>query len=132
MTRRRPTPRPGARLAQGRAGRLDEGARSQPAGAWLVAQTLQHWKDDTDLAGIRDNVAVAKLPEAERTAWQALWARGGCTARQATQTRRQRCSQRGEILYAAVRLTRPVGQGFRLWYWYREDTVQILPVRTEA
>jgi serine/threonine-protein kinase len=38
-----------------------------------VAQTLQHWKVDPDLAGIRDNAALAKLPEDERKAGQALW-----------------------------------------------------------
>ena len=40
----------------------------------LVAQTLKHWKTDTDLAGVRDADALAKLPEAERKEWQALWA----------------------------------------------------------
>ncbi len=40
----------------------------------FIAQTLNHWKQDTDLAGIRDAEALAKLPEAERKDWQALWA----------------------------------------------------------
>ena len=39
-----------------------------------VARTLQHWKSDTDLTGIRDREALTKLPEAERIAWQSLWA----------------------------------------------------------
>jgi tetratricopeptide (TPR) repeat protein len=39
-----------------------------------VAPTLQHWKADADLAGIRDDEALAKLPEPERREWQALWA----------------------------------------------------------
>ncbi len=39
-----------------------------------VARTLQHWKSDTDLTGIRDREALTKLPEAERNAWQSLWA----------------------------------------------------------
>ena len=39
-----------------------------------VARTLNHWKVDTDLAGIRDPDAMSKLPEAERKAWQTLWA----------------------------------------------------------
>jgi tetratricopeptide (TPR) repeat protein len=40
----------------------------------VVAQTVQHWQVDPDLAGIRDGDALAKLPEAERKAWQDLWA----------------------------------------------------------
>ena len=46
----------------------DPGAR--PA----VVQTLQHWQEDADLAGVRDADALAKLPEDERKDWQALWA----------------------------------------------------------
>ena len=34
---------------------------------------LQHWQNDIDLAGIRDEAALAKLPEAERKEWQGLW-----------------------------------------------------------
>ncbi len=37
-------------------------------------QTLLHWQQDTDLAAIRDAAALAKLPEAERSEWQRLWA----------------------------------------------------------
>ncbi len=40
----------------------------------VVAQTLAHWKGDADLASVRDRDALAKLPEAERKAWEALWA----------------------------------------------------------
>ena len=38
-----------------------------------VAPTLQHWKADADLAGIRDEKELAKLPEEERTAFKSLW-----------------------------------------------------------
>jgi hypothetical protein len=38
-----------------------------------VAPTLQHWKEDTDLAGIRDEKELAKLPEDERAAFKRLW-----------------------------------------------------------
>ena len=34
----------------------------------LVAKTLTHWKQDTDLAGIRDQQELARWPEDERTA----------------------------------------------------------------
>jgi hypothetical protein len=39
-----------------------------------AVKMLQHWQADSDLAGIRDPEALAKLPEAERKEWQALWA----------------------------------------------------------
>ena len=38
-----------------------------------VAPALQHWKEDTDLIGIRDENERAKLPEDERTALKTLW-----------------------------------------------------------
>ena len=33
-----------------------------------------HWKEGTDLAGIRDEKELARLPEEERKEWQSLWA----------------------------------------------------------
>ncbi len=39
-----------------------------------LANKLAHWKQDPDLAGVRDEKELAKLPEAERKDWQALWA----------------------------------------------------------
>jgi Flp pilus assembly protein TadD len=44
-----------------------------PQARQFVAQTLQHWKADTDLAGIRDEAALAKLPADEQKACRALW-----------------------------------------------------------
>ncbi len=38
-----------------------------------VSQTLLHWTQDTDLAGVRESAALAKLPEVERKAWESLW-----------------------------------------------------------
>jgi serine/threonine-protein kinase len=40
----------------------------------LVRQRLQHWQQDADFRGVRDPDALAKLPEAERQSWRALWA----------------------------------------------------------
>jgi tetratricopeptide (TPR) repeat protein len=40
----------------------------------VVLQTLEHWRADSDLAGIRDPDALAQLPEAERAPWRSLWA----------------------------------------------------------
>jgi serine/threonine-protein kinase len=39
----------------------------------VVAQNLRHWQADSDLAGVRDRDALAKLPADERRAWEALW-----------------------------------------------------------
>ena len=40
----------------------------------FVAQTLQHWQEDADLAGIRETDVLEKLPEGERKEWRNLWA----------------------------------------------------------
>jgi tetratricopeptide (TPR) repeat protein len=49
---------------------LDSG---DPKARAAVAPTLRHWKEDSDLAGVRDGDALAKLPADERRAWEALW-----------------------------------------------------------
>jgi hypothetical protein len=35
---------------------------------------LPHWRRASDRAGIREPAARARLPAAERAAWQAFWA----------------------------------------------------------
>jgi serine/threonine protein kinase len=40
----------------------------------LIAQTLRQWKQDSDLAGIRNAEDLAKLPSDEQKAWRTLWA----------------------------------------------------------
>jgi tetratricopeptide (TPR) repeat protein len=60
--------------------RADLDARSKQAASWFPAvreeavQALRHWREDADLAGVRDAGALEKLPEAERAAWRKLWA----------------------------------------------------------
>jgi tetratricopeptide (TPR) repeat protein len=49
---------------------LDSG---DPKARAAVAATLRDWKQDPDLAGVRQADAVVKLPEAERAGWDALW-----------------------------------------------------------
>jgi tetratricopeptide (TPR) repeat protein len=39
-----------------------------------VARAMASWTKDSDLLGVRDPEALAKLPEAEREEWRALWA----------------------------------------------------------
>jgi eukaryotic-like serine/threonine-protein kinase len=46
---------------------------SGPGNKELVARTLAHWKADADLASIRDEKELAKLPEKERAAFKRLW-----------------------------------------------------------
>jgi hypothetical protein len=46
----------------------------KPEAKALVRQKLQHWKADTDLAGIRDETALKALPEDDQRACRALWA----------------------------------------------------------
>jgi serine/threonine-protein kinase len=38
-----------------------------------IAGILKHWQEDTDLVSVRDEAALAKLPDDERKAWQSLW-----------------------------------------------------------
>jgi hypothetical protein len=46
----------------------------KPEAKALVSQQLQHWKANTDLAGIRDETALKALPDEEQKACRALWA----------------------------------------------------------
>jgi hypothetical protein len=49
-------------------------AESNPKAYTLTQQRLRHWQTDSDLAGLRDDAKLAKLPEAEREACRRLWA----------------------------------------------------------
>jgi tetratricopeptide (TPR) repeat protein len=40
----------------------------------VIVKQLRHWLADADFAGMRGPDALASLPEAERPAWQELWA----------------------------------------------------------
>jgi Flp pilus assembly protein TadD len=40
----------------------------------VIVQTLSHWQNSTDLAGIRDTAALTTLPEEERKTLTRLWA----------------------------------------------------------
>jgi tetratricopeptide (TPR) repeat protein len=46
---------------------------NQPDDRAWVQRAMNHWQRDSDLAGLREEAPLAKLPEAERNAWQALW-----------------------------------------------------------
>jgi WD40 repeat protein/tetratricopeptide (TPR) repeat protein len=49
-------------------------ASGPPQDRSSIVQNLKHWQVDTDLAGIRDKAAMAKLPADERKAFTQLWA----------------------------------------------------------
>jgi hypothetical protein len=49
-------------------------ARGDDKGVQAVPGTLRHWREDPDLAGVRDADALDKLPEGERGEWRKLWA----------------------------------------------------------
>ncbi len=67
--------RSGPRLAESRARHLDQVLDSGPPQSRpALTRTLRHWKQDSDLAGIRDAESLAQLPEGERKQWQSLWA----------------------------------------------------------
>jgi hypothetical protein len=53
-------------------GKVVEG--DKPQAGPLVVKQLAHWKVDSDLAGIRDESELAKLPEPEREPLRSLWA----------------------------------------------------------
>jgi hypothetical protein len=61
-------------------GQLESG---QPAARTAVQKTMKHWQEDTDLAGVRDAAALAKLPVAERAAFTTLWANVAALVQQA-------------------------------------------------
>jgi tetratricopeptide (TPR) repeat protein len=49
-------------------------ASGAPNARSLMQQRMQHWQKDSDLAGVRDKEALAKLPAVERAACEKLWA----------------------------------------------------------
>jgi eukaryotic-like serine/threonine-protein kinase len=60
--------------------RADLALRQKQLTSWWPGQAdearaaLRHWQKDADLAGLRSAEALAKIPGAERQAWQKLWA----------------------------------------------------------
>jgi Flp pilus assembly protein TadD len=43
-------------------------------GRWVIVRTLRNWQVCPDLAGVRGEKALARLPEIERQPWRELWA----------------------------------------------------------
>jgi serine/threonine-protein kinase len=53
--------------------RADLAAWARATDRALAQQQLAHWQQDADLAGVRDQEALAQLPQAEREGWCRLW-----------------------------------------------------------
>jgi hypothetical protein len=49
-------------------------ARGPAAVRATVVERLRHWRQDSDLGGVRDKGPLARLPAEERQEWQKLWA----------------------------------------------------------
>jgi hypothetical protein len=60
-------------------------ASATPPQRQEILQTLCHWQQDSDLAGVRDAKALASLPAGERDTWKKLWADVADLARKAEQ-----------------------------------------------
>ena len=52
-----------------------------------MSSTMQHWRRDPDLAAVREADALAKLPEAERKDWLAIWHEVDALIRKAGETK---------------------------------------------
>jgi tetratricopeptide (TPR) repeat protein len=49
-------------------------AGKDPKAQAAAQSALKYWQHDADLASVREEKTLAKLPEAERAAWQEFWA----------------------------------------------------------
>jgi serine/threonine-protein kinase len=49
-----------------------------------LTRAVQRWKNETDLAGVRDPDALAKLPAPEQQAWRSFWSDVDALLRKAT------------------------------------------------
>jgi serine/threonine-protein kinase len=62
-------------------------ANPDPRARQAARQTLESWQQDADLADVRDDKALARLPEAERAEWRQLWADVAALRKKATAPR---------------------------------------------
>jgi serine/threonine-protein kinase len=59
----------------------------KPQARASVERAVQHWQADPDLAGVRDNGGLAKLPDMERGAWEEFWANVEALRKRARETK---------------------------------------------
>jgi tetratricopeptide (TPR) repeat protein len=48
--------------------------RAEAAEKQFVRERMRHWQQDADLASVRDEESLARLPDHERATWRRLWA----------------------------------------------------------
>jgi superkiller protein 3 len=58
--------------------------KGQPQGLAVTSKVLQHWQYNLQLAGLREEKALAQLPEAEQEACRQLWAEVAALLKRAT------------------------------------------------
>jgi serine/threonine-protein kinase len=76
----------------------------KPGDRTAAATAVRSWQRHKDLAGVRDGPALARLPEGERRAWQALWAKVAALAARNPDAKRDQArayAARGEWKKAA-------------------------------
>jgi serine/threonine-protein kinase len=61
--------------------------RDDPAAKQTVRQRLEYWRQDADLAPVRDPVALDKLPDDERQSWRQLWDDVGALLKKVEETK---------------------------------------------
>jgi tetratricopeptide (TPR) repeat protein len=49
-------------------------AKAKVSARAAIRKQLLHWQSDSDLAGVRDEAALARLPAEEQAGWRKLWA----------------------------------------------------------
>jgi hypothetical protein len=54
----------------------------------LIQETMRHWQQDVDFAGVRGAEALGRLPEPERRPWQQLWDEVETLARRTAQPKK--------------------------------------------
>jgi serine/threonine-protein kinase len=62
-------------------------AEGDAAAKQFVRQHLTHWREDTDLASVRDPAALDRLSDDERAAWRRLWEDVAALRQKVEQTR---------------------------------------------
>jgi hypothetical protein len=65
----------------------------EPADRAAVQGALKHWQQDSDLAGIRDAGALARLPADERKAFAQLWADVAALLKRAEAPAKRECKR---------------------------------------
>jgi serine/threonine-protein kinase len=61
--------------------------RAEPAARQPVREKMRHWQQDADLAPVRDQEALDRLPDDERQSWRQLWDDVGALLKKVEETK---------------------------------------------